>query len=247
MKSAADFKPSSEFALLLLGPPFSGKTNVLMSFPEPYIISTDKKLSNAVARHPGKQFWYDYVSEDTESGVGIPEAKRWDRLTDLIVKAKDKPGKTLGIDNLSDVGMWLISYILSQPSGDRKKLMVGGQQVMDQAHWGPYATLLERFIWACRASGKMVVVCCHETIKEDKLTGTLHYKPSIQGQLQDRLGKIFTDTWRCVVETTATGPRYRVQTVPDSRSELGSSVQGLPARFDFSWEELDKRLNPKAA
>lgn len=231
MKSNTEFKPSNDFALLLVGPPLAGKTNVAMCFPTPYFISTDRKLQNAVARHPGKKFFYDYIDAEP--------AKRWTQLTELLKAAGQNPEiQTIVIDNLTDVCTYLIDHIIANGG---TKLTVGGEKVMEMTHWQPFKILLTRLITVGKSMGKMFIVCAHEAVEKDEVTGVLNYKPLIPGSMQNQLGAYFTDVWRCETEQVGKEVSYIVRTTPTPRMALGNSLN-LPSTFKFTWTEFNNYL-----
>src|SRR2546421_7498018 len=101
MKTCNEYKMEQDFALLLIGPPLSGKTVVALQFPDPYIISTDHKIGNALKfLPPGKKWWYSYTDID-EAGKVVEFTDRYSRLCDLVVKATASPEpKTIILDNI---------------------------------------------------------------------------------------------------------------------------------------------------
>ena len=239
MKSNTSYTPLNDLALLLVGPPLSGKTNVAMSFPNPYFISTDHKLNNAVSRFPNKKFFYDYGDVDTDTGVVIDPAKRWSRMIDLVKIAATNPDiNTIVIDNMTDVSVYLQDHILAAGGS---KLTVGGEKVMQVEHWQPFMILMTRLITALKTSKKFIVVCAHELIEKDEISGTLTYRPSVPGRLRDTLGAYFTDVWRTETETTSGGTVYRVRTAPTARMSLGTQFN-LPQNFVFTWNEFEKAM-----
>ena len=244
MKQHIEFKPGEDFGLLLVGPPLSGKTTVAMQFPSPYIISTDHKIKNAVQRiPPGQPWWFDYVDVDDKGQPVAPE-KQWTRATDLLKAGCVNPVvKTVIWDNLSDLSTMLQAHIIASATGG-KQLTVSGEKVMEMSQWQPFKLLMQRSIALARSSGKMFVVCCHEAIEKDEVTGTLTYRPLIPGQLRDQLGGFFTDVWRCEVEANpGRPPKYYVRTAPMPRMALGNSVNGLPQEFVFSWETFNALMS----
>lgn len=240
MKTHSEFTQKRDFALLLIGPPLSGKTNVAMCFDSPYFLDCDMKLGNAVSRSKNKPFFYDTIDVDTETNASVPDEKRWERLTTLCKTNCLKPEvKTIVIDSLTKVSQYLIDHILAT-SGS--KLSVGGVKVPEQQHWQPYKLLLTRFISALRGTGKLVIFVCHEIVDKDEITGQLVYRPLLSGQLRDSIGAYFTDVWRCETEQIGTTTRYYVRTTPTARMALGTSLN-LPSTFNFTWEEFQKAVN----
>lgn len=242
MKTSDNFTADEIESVLLVGPPGSGKTNVAMGFPDPYFISTDHKISNAVRRYPGKKFFYDWADE--RDGKQLEPGLRWGRIGELIIEAGKSPDvKTIVLDNLTDVGDWLQEYLLTQNAlskGGRPK--VAGMSIMEQGDWQPYYVLMTRMITAIKSFKKRVVVCAHEAVDKDEVSGTLTYYPLIGGKLRNTLSSMFNNVWQCSVSQT--GPdthRYFVKTKPTPRMMLINSF-GLPAEFEFSWDELAKKM-----
>jgi hypothetical protein len=242
MKTHTDYKPSNDFGLLLIGPPLSGKTTVAMQFPRPYIISTDHKIKNAVERIPkGQPWYYDYVDID-DTGKPVDPINQWTRATDLLKKGCADPNvQTVIWDNLSDLSGILQTHIIANGG---TKLTVGGEKVFEQQHWQPFKLLMQRSIAYARGSSKMFIVCCHESIERDEVTGMLIYQPLIPGQLKGQLGGFFTDVWRTEVEVVPNKPpRYYVRTVPTPRMSLGHSIAGLPPEFVFDWPTFSRLMS----
>ena len=243
MQNQANYKPNNDFGLLLIGPPLSGKTTVAMQFPDPYIISTDHKIKNAIRSLPKDKKWYfDYVDVDDNNKLIEPELQ-WKRATDLLKKGCVDPNvKTVIWDNLSDLSGILQNHIIANGG---TKLMVGGERVFEMQHWQPFKLLMARAIALARSSGKMFIVCCHESVEKDEVSGMLLYQPLIPGQLRGQLGGFFTDVWRCEVDAPpGRSPRYFVRTAPMPRMALGNSILGLPQEFVFTWDEFAKLMNP---
>jgi len=242
MKTQNDYKPVNDFGLLLIGPPLSGKTTVAMQFPNPYIISTDRKIGNATSRLlKDKKWWFDYVDVD-DANQPVALDKQWTRATDLLKAAPSKPEiQTIIWDNLSDLSNMLYAHIIANGG---TKLTVGGERVFEQQHWQPFKLLMSRAISFARSSGKLFVVCCHEDIEKDEVTGTLTYRPLIPGQLKNQLGGFFTDVWRTEVSASPSqAAKYYVRTVPTPRMALGNSIAGLPIEFEFEWSKFQALMS----
>lgn len=253
MKSSADFVQHASLALLLMGPPLSGKTNVLMQFPKPYVFDADMKLENAVRRlKTSKEFWYDRMLVD-DKGKGVPEHLRWNHAVKCLDTAIDSPViKTICIDSLTFLCDALISHILHTTKGEggpnKKELKIGGERAMEQSYWNPFAMLLSRMITGLKASGKMIVCTVHEGTVEDEQGNVIKYVPTVPGKLKDRIAGMFTDVWHTAVKNVAVGnppkmeQRYMIETRPTPRMQLGTSL-GLPAEFELTWELLEKHMS----
>ena len=58
MKSSTAFSTTGSQAILVVGEPKSGKSNLALAFPDPAIIDWDLNLASAVRRAGGKSFDY---------------------------------------------------------------------------------------------------------------------------------------------------------------------------------------------
>lgn len=252
MKKAQDFKLETSFALLLIGLPFSGKTNAAFQFPNPYILDADDKLANAVRRNTSKDFHFDCPLRD-DNDKPVPHEQRWEHsVRCLNVAAAPNNGiDTIVIDSASAMSDFLTAHILRFPAAG-KSLIVGGEKVMDQSMWRPFQDLWKKLIMGLRASGKLIVVICHEDIDKDEATGIMMHRPLIPGALKNMFASMFTDVWRCetqqVPDPSKPGQmmtKYLIRTQPTAKMALGNSL-GLPAEFVMSWEELSKKLTMPA-
>lgn len=245
MKTSEQFlaEHEQELALLLVGAPKTGKTNVAMQFPNPGFIDADKNLFSAVRRHPNKKFWYGQPDYGPD-GTPLKPEQRWIRTLAIADELLAVPElQTIVVDSGTRVQTFLQEYLISQGAPSSKgdgTLKIGGEAMMSMALWYPFKTLFERFIMKLRATKKIVVFIFHEKVDKDEITGTLLYRPSIGGQLADTMGALFTDVWRTeAVPGAQDKVDYKVRTVPTARMALGNSL-GLPTTFNFTWEEFSK-------
>lgn len=246
MRESTDFAAGTNFALLLIGAPLSGKTNLAMQFPDPYFFDADDKLANAVSRHKGKRFWYDNGLRD-DKDVAVLGPKRWARATECIKTAcLDPKVGTIVLDSATSLSDFLMDHILQFPSTAKVPLTVGGEKVMDQSMWGPFRDLWRRLIMMCRSSGKLVILIMHEKFEKDEASGSMIYTPCISGQLQSNIAGYFTDVWRAENKPGQLNGKpivsYYVRTQPSARMALGNSL-GLPAEFTFTFEDFKKQLD----
>ena len=222
-----------------MGPALTGKTNVAIEFPKPYFIDLDKKLTNAVQRHPTKEFWYDYVDVD-DKGKPIQEALRYKRLIQLMKKAVVNPEiETIVIDGLSQVGICLMDHILAD---EKNPTLIGGVQVPTLKHWQPFGILLTKLIMLGRASEKKFICVAHTGTEKDENTGISMEVPLVQSNTRYKLASMFTDVWNTSAKVRGGKPEYKVRTQPKANLALVSSVPGIPAEFEFTWDEYQKHM-----
>lgn len=247
MKDGTLYPRNTALAILVLGHPGAGKTNLCMEFPDPWYLDADQNLRNAVERHPGKHFTWDNPEVDA---VGKPNAEeaRWARCVELVKVAGAAPEVgTIVIDGLGRVADYLKAYLVHTGGQAEKPLIVGGMKVMTMSLWGPFADLLKRFVFLCRSFGKPFIMTSHIGVDENELTTIKEQKVLLQGALKSDFPKLFTDAWMANAAPNgaeaykkSNGVRYYVRTAPDVRIMLKQSC-GLPAEFEHDSPEF-KRL-----
>lgn len=239
-------------ALLLIGAPGAGKTNVAMEFPRPYFIDWgDANLKSAVERHPGKEFFWDRVDQD-DSGKEVPHAERWNRASELLKKnGPDPKVGTIVDDSLSMMQVALCDHVIAKGSAAENPLVVGGVKVMSRSLWSAFADLLRKRVIQARSYGKPYILICHEKIDADDMTAVKIYRPALSGQLGDTIASLFSDYWSCETDPNAakkdypTGVRYFVRTIPNNRIKLKCSC-GLDGEFNFTWAAFSKHIDERA-
>jgi hypothetical protein len=178
--------------------------------------------------------------------VKIDEKDQWQYAADCINAALKIPEiRTIVIDSVTSASDMLIHHILKFGT----KLTVAGRPTMEMQHWGPFQMIWKQLIMGIRASGKMLVVICHERLVEDGLSGATMLRPLIGGTLKDNLGGMFTDVWHAEnrIKPDLKKPGefvtgYYVRTRPTTQITLGTSLDDLPAEFEVTEEELMKRI-----
>lgn len=256
-KSNLDYIIEANLAVLLVGDPKVGKTRVMMSFPDPYILDLDKNLSSAVRVAGTKQFWYDQVDTD-DTGKPIKPEDQWTRVTQLLEAAVKEPRyKTICIDSLTRLGEINRNYMLGKLKSMGVKLRSDTiDDQLRQADYGTYAVQLLKLVALCRASGKIVVWTSHQAVREDELTGKQLYYLSIPGALKSSLGGYFTDVWGMsatpatvmVGNTAKSITKYSIRTKPTGyHVALGCSFPLDPEIdvTDKSPEQIWALLGPK--
>jgi DNA polymerase III delta prime subunit len=241
MTPYASFVPNSAFALLLQGPPGSGKTTTALNWPGAYILDCDQNLDGPVEWHKKHTpNWPGFVGFDTvesgDTGFGptgryAAQPQNWLRVIELTKVALREPTvKTLVVDSLTKFTDYLCDFIIfGKPSTEDKNKMTIGD-------WIPFKTLMARYVAMCRSAHKTVIFCCHEKALADEVTDVVGYVPNIPGQLAGNLGSYFTDVWRCETALDAKSGKYvnNIRTRKTPRLELKCSKE-LPDVFPFSW------------
>jgi adenylate kinase family enzyme len=248
VKDGTLYPRNTALAVLVLGHPGAGKTNLCMEFPDPWYLDADLNLRNAIERHPGKHFTWDNPEVD-DKGQLVPEEQRWARCEVLIKAAGANPQVgTIVVDGLGRIADYLKAYLVHTGGQAEKSLMVGGMKVMTMSLWGPFSDLMKRFVFLCRSYGKPFVMTSHIGVDENELTTIKEQKVLLQGALKSDFPKLFTDAWMAnAVPNSAepykksNGVRYYVRTAPDVRIMLKQSC-GLPAEFEHDAPEFRKLI-----
>ena len=249
---ASTYGTKQSFSLLLIGEPFSGKTTLACSFPNPGIIDADGKFGNAYAHHHSRNPDFKFkvwTCDNDDTGKVIPPELRWPRFLQCCNEAATDPWvKTIIPDSATKISQYLQDFIVAQPSAT-KDLTVGGTKMMTQNHWYPFQILLQRTIAGLNACGKNVIMPVHIRTDKDEVSGTLIYRPSVPGSTGESMGKMFNNFWLCQAKPCQPdakyprGVKYVVTTSPTSRLSLGSAIPSLPPEFEFSWDSF-KALVP---
>lgn len=247
MKNGADYPLTRAIALLVAGDPGSGKTNLCLDWPDPYVIDCEANMKNAIERHPGKRFWYD-SPETGEDGKPLLDHAKWARVHELVKNFARPEVKTGVIDGLGRLTDYLKEHLVHEGSKAEGPLMVGGMRVMTKSLWGPFADKLKRLIIEARSYNKPFVLTSHLTVDENELTSVKEQRVNLQGQLKADFPKLFTDFWATLATPITKskdypmGVRYYVRTVPTSRITLKCSC-GLPDEFETRAPEFQGFLS----
>lgn len=246
MKDHTQFQASTQFALALVGEPFTRKTSVAFQFPKPLIFDCDRKLSSVVDYYPNaRPFWF--VEPDLDSaGNELPPGAKWPQLMLSIVQHSKETAPAVWVfDSMTRIAEYLCDYIINQ-GGPTKDLVVGGEKVMTQQMWYPFKELLQRFIVKVRSFNKPCIFIFHEKTDKDEVTGAFIKQPAISGQLAGTIAKLFTDVWRTQIKNVnidATHPggiAYVLRTEPTSMMQQLGHTRPLPVEFEFSWDVIAK-------
>ena len=250
---------TNTFALLLVGNPKVGKTRVVTSFPDVYVLDLDKNINSAVAVAGTRKFWYDYVDVDDQNKPIEPE-KQWLRLIELFEKAMVNPQyKTIAIDSITRLDEISKNYILGELR--RAGVKLRSDTIDDQLRITDYETHKKQFLRTlakARACGKYVVWTSHQVYKENELTETPEYILSISGALKATFGGYFTDVWGMQAKEAAQmvggkavmSTKYTIRTKPTNGFvALGSSIKA-PAEIDITdktqeqiWQIIEPFIN----
>jgi len=207
-------------AILLMGPPGGGKTTFMLQWPNLWVADCDRNLAGpmrylqSIGRY--KPFKYDVIPVN-DDGTQVPLNLAWQRLRTLTKAAlADSTVQVVGLDTLTYCDQALYAHTCR----------VQGLSDLEGFHWSPYKRELHAFLSECRASGKTVIVACHEKIEYDKKGNVEKYIPSISTGISNYFGYYFTDIWRCTLEDQGgkVGLRSKLVTHPTAVSDLKNSL-----------------------
>lgn len=246
MKEGTTYPTNTAIAVLLIGEPGSGKTNFCMDWPVPWFLDADRNMKNAIDRHPGKRFFYDDPAFDDKGNL-LPIHARWPRCIELTNAACRNPEvKTVVSDSLTRLCEYLQAYLVEQPNVE-KPVIMAGTKCMSKSHWQPFATIMRKYIFDARESGKPFIMTCHVKVDENELTAAKEQTVNISGQLQGTIAGMFSDFIQTKAEPHGdkakypTGARYFLQTGPTHRIRTKNSL-GLPLEVDVDGPEIKAML-----
>lgn len=235
MKDHTQFSSSSQFALAIIGEPFTRKTSLAFQFPKPLFFDCDRKLSSVVDHYPAaRPFWWVEPDLD-EKGNEWPPHMKWVKFLDCIDKHAKAEGPLFWVfDSMTRVAEFLMDHVIEQ-GAPGKPLIIGGEKVMTQQMWYPFYNLFSRFVVKVRTLGHPCIFIFHEKTSRDENTGTVTKQPAISGQFADNGLKLFSESWRTFVKQVSIdiahpgGIAYYVRTEPiPLLQQLGHSKPLLP-------------------
>jgi len=242
MKSTSDALVDNTMSLLLMGPPGGGKTTFALQWPGLWVADCDQNLSGPLRylKQKGQlpTFSYDRIAFDDNDAPLESFSKQWERLEAKTKEAQRTSSvRTIFIDSLTHVDRILYQHCCEKQ----------GVKELEWQQWNMYKNALYKFIMSIRASGKTLLVACHEKIEYDKKGQVEKYTPVVSTNLKDYFSYMFTDVWRCTL-IDAGGGRLRatVTTHPTQVSDLKNSLllgKEIEATYSAVQLALDKLQN----
>jgi GTPase SAR1 family protein len=235
-KSSPELVLASQ-SILLMGPPGGGKTTFALQWPNLWVANCDQNLAGPMRylanenKYPA--FSYDDIAQDG-GGTPVPMHLQWNRLESVTKDALADPSiSTLFIDSLTHVDRILYAHCCKAQ----------GVKDLEFQQWNMFKNSLYRYIMEARTSGKTILLACHENIEYDKKGAVEKYVPTVSTNLKNYFGYMFTDIWRCTLETVGGGKiTARITTHPNNVSDLKNSLL-LGKSIDASYAAVEAAVN----
>ena len=258
MKPSTTFSTTANFALLIVGEPKSGKSGLLMSFPDLGIIDWDLNLASAVRRDPTKKFVYTQPSV-LDDGKERSYPDQWNyAIKETQALIADPTIKNIAVDGLGLMTLALCAHITNEAqkagASKVKTMDLFGKVIpqMELQHYNDLQRLLRAYVMMVRSSGKNLIVTSHQTAEKDTATGLLRYSLAIPGSSKDTLGGCFTDVWAMAAESFGLDTKYKIRTKPTGMHvALGASFP-IDSSIDVTnkspsqiWQVLEPKINAR--
>ena len=198
IKNAKDLTASDvKLSAAVYGKSGTGKTTFGASFPKPFFLDIDGGLLSVRGQ--------DVSYIDLTPGRGVT----WPNILDAIEEGKKDDYESIIVDSLTGLADLCMESVLqlNRRSGQKPNF----------DDWAAYANKTKDFLVRLLASGKNVLLICHEAPDKDELTGHVWMLPAIQGQMKSRISNYFDEFYHAEVEQTHGKPaNYRLLARPSS-------------------------------
>ena len=198
IKNAKDLTASDvKLSAAVYGKSGTGKTTFGASFPKPFFLDIDGGLLSVRGQ--------DVSYVDLTPGRGVT----WPDILDAIKEGQKDDYESIIVDSLTGLADLCMESVLqlNRRSGQKPNF----------DDWAAYANKTKDFLVRLLASGKNVLLICHEAPDKDELTGHVWMLPAIQGQMKSRISNYFDEFYHAEVEQTHGKPaNYRLLARPSS-------------------------------
>lgn len=253
MKPSTAYSPSTSVAILCVGDPGTGKSNLALSLPDPGIMDCGGNLGSAVRRARDKKFFVSEGFRDDTTDKEVPEVDRWNHVVRETKALLANPEtKSFVLDDLSNLCRWGLIHT-------ENELLKAGVNIKKEylAKYQSFIPLLTNYITAIRIPRKTVMVTVHQICEKEELTGRIMYKLDIPGRLADTLGGQFTDVWGTASVAdpgSKIGAKYFIRTKPTgfhinlkTSLDLEPSIDVTGKTPQEIWQLLAPKLSAPAA
>jgi hypothetical protein len=118
-----------------------------------------------------------------------------------------------------------------------------GRKAMAQALWDFLRADFLKLIIEVKASGKGLVMICHDKIAVDETTGRKVVVPDLQAGLKNLIPQQTSEYWHCFtkIDPQTRKAKYMVRTKPDAYGDWKTNLQ-IPDEWEFNVPEFEKAL-----
>lgn len=259
----SDCSTSNAGALLILGPPGTGKTTLCTQLPRPIINNIDDTTAGPIRFVRANKLKQDADIINPfkdDKGDLLPRAERFRALGRAInAQMKNPEFDTIVVDSLTS----LVDAALDEcrrvhvskanPNGlriaDGEKNYAGEQvQIQD---WETFKAIIKHLVTTMKASGKLIVFTGHIKVDKDELSGVTQQFIALPGQLATIIAGYFDDCWYLTKSEVrgADGKlqtAIKIRTVPDPllrQDQLGlKGSLGFGNVFDLDFVKIQNLL-----
>jgi hypothetical protein len=252
----------SYFSCLLIGQPGAGKSTAAATAPGPVLfLDIDNKLhkmfnmqdklkSGEVIQWPLEE----HLTETTMSRLAnmskdevkpggsmvVPRPKGYIKLAEMIDKLVDSKcvievkGKQVKIETIV-----LDSYTSMAEHLKRLLMAVNQTSTMTLPLYGTQLSNFETLNNTLLSLPANVIFIAHQKADKDELTGEISFKPLIEGQMAEKIGKDFEEVYFMEKRVQGDGAKYEMMTVGSSMKPCRTS-RLLPSRVQPNFKEIYK-------
>lgn len=231
MPNLSERKPADRFHGLIYGQSGAGKTHLIGTFPDPYIIDTDYGLETLVGRDIEFDEFYARAGEDAAKIM-------WPAILAKVEEfIKSPPHATLAVDSLTTLMDVAAAFVLSKT----------GRTTLQLQDYTPLYDEITKLVVRLRRVPANVVITAHEESIRDENTGKLQIVPLVMGnKFGPKLPIFFTNIMNCVVDYPKTGVKTadRYLLVQSDGTRLAKSqVTSDATRIAKSYSAIVEYLN----
>ena len=233
MANLKDAKASGFFHGLIYGESGVGKTSLIGTFPDPYIISTDYNLEPLYGMDVEYDQMYGLVGDAGAKDI-------WPALMEKVdAWVKSPEHETFALDSLTTVADVVVAHELGK---------VGRKTLQLQDYNSVYAELM-RLVVKLRKMPCNSVLTAHEETSRDDLSGKIKIFPLVIGnKFAPKLPMFFTNVYNAIVDI----PRNIKQETeryllvqPDGTRLAKTQARNTDMRITKSHEAIMEHINKR--
>lgn len=230
MANLRDRQPSDRFHGLVYGASGAGKTHLIGTFPDPYIVDTDYGLETLVGKDVEFDEFYARVGDDHAREM-------WPAILSKVEEfGEDPPHATLAVDSLTTLMDVASAYILAR----------AGRPLLQLQDYNTLYDEIIKLLVRLRRAPCNVVITAHEEMIRDENTGKLMVVPLVTGQkFGPKLPIFFSNIYNAVVDIPRSGNKVATRYLlvqPDGTRLAKTQVTSDEQRIDKSYDAIIQHL-----